>query len=211
MRGQTWRACAAFGVALLIGACSQTPAALPSAPTGTPSPTPSVAATVTPSSSSAALVYTSTRYRYSITLPIGWVAIPATETWLGTGAPTSEAPVVDLFGPPGGSTASGRAALASSAPTKSLLAAWVNDGIEIGAEIHGDTCPQTPNKVESVTIGGQPGTLEELNCGLLIYTAFTVVNGYGYRFGFRDPSVQAATNPADHKTFTTMLASVVFH
>jgi hypothetical protein len=156
------------------------------------------------------VVFASTRYRYSITLPIGWVATPASVTWDGQGAPTVEDPFVDVFGPPGG-TASGKAALALAAPTKSSLAAWVADGIRTNSEVHADTCPLKPDSVEPVTIGGQPGKLETLNCGILIKAAFTVAHGYGYRFVFRDPNVQAATDPADHATFTTMLESVVFH
>ena len=100
---------------------------------------------------------------------------------------------VDAFGPAGESVTFG--AFGSAAPTKSLLAAWVAFGIAENFRIHGDTCPQTPDSVEPVTIGGQPGTLVALNCGILINTAFTVANGYGYRFGFRDPAIQAALRP----------------
>jgi len=202
--GQTWRACAAVGAALLIATCS--PAATRSgAPTGTLLPT----ATATAFSSPTPVVFASTRYPYSITLPIGWVASPAVETWNGSGAPAIEDTAVDAFGPVGERVTSG--AFGSAAPTKSLLAAWVADGIAANFRIHGDTCPQTPDSVEPVRIGGQPGTLVAMNCGILINTAFTVANGYGYRFGFRDPAIQAATDPADHATFTTMLGSVVFH
>jgi len=208
MRG--WRRAAmmtvaplAVSVVVLISACSS------SAPTGSPPPagpttTPPPAATA--STSPTPVVFASTRYRYSITLPVGWVATPASATWSGLGAPTIEDPAVDVFGPVGVGTAFG-----SAAPTTSPLAAWVADGIEKNSLFHSDTCPQKPDSVEPVTIGGQPGMLESLNCGILINTAFTVVNGYGYRFGFRDPTVHAATDPADHAKFTTMLASVVFH
>ena len=116
--------------------------------------------------------------------------------------------MVDAFGPAGEATK----AFVSAAPTTSLLAAWVADGIRTNASIHGNECPQTPDSTEPVTIGGQPGTLAEMNCGLLINLAFTVVNGYGYRFVFRDPAFKtAATDPADKAMFMTLLASVVFH
>ena len=155
------------------------------------------------------MVFASTRYPYSITLPIGWVASPAVTTWDGTGAPAIEDTSVDAFGPVGESQTFG--AFGSAAPTTSRLAAWVAAGIAANFQVHSDTCPQRPDSVQPVTIGGQPGTLVALNCGILINTAFTVANGYGYRFGFRDPAIQAATDPADHATFTTMLGSVVFH
>src|ERR1051325_11626775 len=71
LTGQSWRACAALGAALLVAACSHSPAALPSASsTGTPLPTATVSAPASP------VVFASTRYPYSITLPIGWAATP---------------------------------------------------------------------------------------------------------------------------------------
>jgi hypothetical protein len=208
--GATWRACAAFGAALLIAGCSQSPAA---SPTGTslPAATPSSEAAPSPT----AVVFASKRYHYSITLPIGWVATPSSVTWDGQGAPTIEVPMVDRFEPAAGEgsvTSFGpTGAFGLAAPTKSKLKAWVANGIRTTLRVHADTCPQKPDSVEPVTIGGQPGTLVAYNCGILINTAFTVANGYGYLFVFRDPTVQAATDPADHATFTTMLRSVVFH
>jgi hypothetical protein len=190
---------AAFGAALLISACS--PVTAP--PTGTRSPT------ATASSSTTPVVFTSTPYRYSITLPIGWVAEPATTTWNGVGAPNFMDSAVDVFGPANASVTFGVSAAA--APTTSLLAPWVALGIAENFRIHGDTCPQTPDSVVPVTIGGQPGTLVAWNCGILINSAYTVVNGYGHIFTFRDPFTQAATDPTDHATFASMLGSVVFH
>jgi hypothetical protein len=155
------------------------------------------------------VVFTSTRYPYSITLPISWVATPAIETWDGTGAPVGrDEPTADAFGNPG---LNRQMAFGQATPTKSLLAAWVADGIAANFQVHSGRCPQRPTSVEPVTIGGQPGTLVAWNCGTLINAAFTVANGYGYRFVFLDPAIQAATDPDDHATFTTMLGSVVFH
>ena len=194
----------AFGAALLIAACS--PAAAPSAgPTGTSLP--AATATATAASSPTPVVFASTRYPYSIALPIGWVATSARTTWDGTGSPTADDPAVDEFENPGVTGL----AFGVATPTKSVLAAWVADGIANNFRVHGDTCPQTPNSVEPVTIGGQPGTFVAWDCGILINSAFAVANGYGYRFTFRDPSIQAATDAADKATFTTMMGSVVFH
>jgi hypothetical protein len=186
-------------IVVLLVACTQAPAA----PRGTRLPTATAAASSTP------VVFASTRYPYSITLPIGWVASPAVETWNGGGAPAIEDTAVDAFGPVGERMTFG--AFGYAARTTRPLAAWVADGIATNFRIHGDTCPQGPDSVEPVTIGGQPGTLVAWNCGILINTAFTVANGYGYRFVFRDPTIQAATDPADKATFTTMLGSVAFH
>jgi hypothetical protein len=151
------------------------------------------------------VVFASTLYPYSITLPIGWVPLPAVTTWDGKSAAAIDDAAVDAFGP-----ARAPVAFGSAARTTSPLATWVADGIAASFRDHSDTCPQTPDSTEPIMIGGQPGTLVAWNCGILINTAFTVVNGYGYRFGFRDPSVQAATNPADKALFTTLLGSVVF-
>ena len=181
---------------LLIAACGSA-----ATPTGTARPT------ATASSSPTAVVFASTHYPYSITLPIGWVATPARTTWDGTGAPTYDDPPVDEFENPGLTGL----AFGFATPTTSLLAAWVADGIATNFRVHGDTCPRTPNAVEPITIGGQPGTLVAWSCGILINTAFTVARGYGYRFVFRDPSIHAYTDPGDKATFTTMLGSVAFH
>lgn len=178
--------------AVLVG-CNQAPVAS----TGTPAPS-----AIATASSSAAGVFTSARYHYSITLPIGWVATPALETWDGTGAPAIDDPAMDVFG---------GSAFGAAAPTTSSLAKWVADGIAISYQEHSNTCPEKPGMVEAVSIGGQPGTLVGWNCGILINTAYAVVNGYGYRFGFRDVSVAAATDPTDKATFTAMLASIAFH
>jgi hypothetical protein len=192
---------AAFGAALLIAACS--PATAP--PTGTRLPTATATSSPTP------VVFTSTRYRYSITLPIGWVATPARVTWDGTGLPTSDDPAVDVFEPIVNGVVGKNLAFVVAAPTRSLLEAWVADDIATTFRLYGAYCPQTPDSVEPVTIGGQPGMLVAWNCGILINAALTVVKGYGYHFQFRDPTIQAATDPADHATFTTMLGSVAFH
>jgi hypothetical protein len=166
-------------------------------PTATPTPTPTPTLTPTPQ------VFTSARYRYSITLPTGWVATPALAKWDGTTAPIFNDPVVDAFGPVGDV-----AAFVSAAPTSRSLAAWVADGIATNAQVHtvdsGCSNFATPDSVESITIGGQPGTLVGFKNCFFVNMAFTVVNGDGYRFAFRDPL--SMNSP----TITTLLGSVVF-
>ena len=201
--GRIWRVCAGVGAALLIAACTS------SSKPATATVSSSSSCTTAPSSSassSSPRVFTSARYPYSITLPSGWDGRPAEQTWDGTGAPTVNDAAVDGFGPVG----KGAAALAAAAPTTCTLDEWVADSIKANYKFHSDTCPSTPDSVTPVTIGGQPGMLESLNCGILINAAFTVVNGDGYRFGFKDDAVHAATDPTDLAEFTAMLGSVVF-
>jgi hypothetical protein len=171
---------------------------------GGPTPTATPTPTLTPTSTPTPLAFTSARYRYSITLPTGWVATPAGATWDGTTAPIFNDPVVDAFGPVGDV-----GAFVAAAPTTSALAAWVADGIATNARVHtvdsGCSNFATPDSVQSITIGGQPGTLVGFKNCFFVNMAFTVVNGYGYRFAFRDPL--SMNSP----TITTMLGSVVFH
>jgi hypothetical protein len=185
---------------LAVAGCSGS-----AAPTGSPLPAATASTSGIAGASQTPVVFASAQYPYSISLPIGWTGTAARAAWDGTGAPTIDDPAMDVFGPAGNGTAFGAAA-----KTTSSLATWVADGIATNFQVHSDTCPQTPGMDEPVTIGGQPGTLVGWNCGILINTAFTVVNGYGYRFAFRDPAVAAATDPADKATFTTMLGSIVF-
>lgn len=76
------------------------------------------------------------------------------------------------------------------------------------ARDHGDTCPAKPETKHRITIGGGPGVLLTYNCGILINLAAAVHHGVGYQFGFRDPTVQAATDPADQTAFLAILESI---
>jgi hypothetical protein len=48
------------------------------------------------------------------------------------------------------------------------------------------------------------------NCGLLINLAVALHHGVEYQFTLRDPTVQAATDPADQAVFSRILESVHF-
>ena len=96
-------------------------------------------------------VFASERYPYSITLPPGWVALPAVTTWDGKSAPAIDDAAVDAYGPERAPVA-----LGSAARTTSSLATWVADGIAASYRDHSDTCPQTPDATQSVMIGGHP-------------------------------------------------------
>ena len=118
--------------------------------------------------------------------------------------PGPEDPAVDVFGGPG------NAVWAFSAPTNVRLDPYVADVIAKNFQEHGDTCPEEPESIEPVTIGGEPGKLIAWNCGILINVAAVIHDGTGFHFPMRDPNVHAATDPKDHATLVSMLESVVF-
>jgi hypothetical protein len=149
--------------------------------------------------------FRSSTYGYSVKLPAQWSATDAQDRWNGTAALAIDSPNVDKFmGPSTG------ASWGAAAQWPQSLSANVNYAIAWTAVNHGDTCPPQPQAKRQVTIGGQPGVLLEYNCGILINMATTVHSGVAYWFVFRDPGVDAASNPADHATFTKLLESVQF-
>jgi len=169
-------------------------------------PAPSVVTGPTPTPASSS-TFTSKLYAYSISVPPGWTATNAGTRWSGSGAPDMQDLVIDTIVSPGTT-----AMLAAAAPTSKDLATYTADGIAADFAVHRDTCPgaEHPESVESITVGGEPAKLVSMNCGILINVAYTVHAGQGYRFLFRDPAVQAATDPIDKATFLAMLASVEF-
>ena len=170
-----------------------------------PAPSVGTRPTATPRPSS---TFTSKLYAYSISVPPGWTATNAGTRWSGTGAPDDQSLEIDAFVSPGPVE---KAMIAVAAPTSKDLAAYTAEGIAATYAVHKDTCPASEHPaVESITIGGEPGELESINCGILINVAYTVHAGQGYRFTFRDEGVAAATDPTDKATFLAMLASVQF-
>jgi len=211
-------------VGLFVAACSggqPSGSVAPAVPTGSPSaaaPTasveasatteassPSVATSASDSASASAAVFTSKTYGYSLTPPAGWSTIQATAKWDGKGAPFHDVPEADQF-------VSGGPASAwfFGAPTTKDLKARVAETVAVNAKEHGDTCPPLPESQDPIDIGGQPGVLLAFDCGILINSAVTVHDGIAYVFGFRDPSVHAATDPTDRATFLALLKSVKF-
>ena len=138
-----------------------------------------------------------------MTLPAGWTAVQASAAWDGVSGLSSQAAEADKFA---GTTAA--AAFVVATPTTKRLADVVKQVIQDTITYHSDTCPPEPEAPESIKIGGQPATLLAWNCGILINIAVTVQDGVAYEFGFRDPSVHAATDAADRATLLTLLASV---
>jgi hypothetical protein len=138
-----------------------------------------------------------------LTLPAGWISNQGAAKWDGASFFSYDSPDVDEFVSPSTPLAFG-----VSAPWKRDLASDVRFWIAWILQNHGDTCPHEPNSRTPITIGGQPGVLLAYDCGILINLAITVRSGFGYYFTFRDPGVQAATDPTDRATFIRMLTSV---
>jgi hypothetical protein len=211
------RAAALVGAALVVIACASGSASSPSVAASVavpPSPVASAVASVkaatpvpstTPSAAASPTSFTSKTYGYSLTVPGGWKVIQATATWDGVGAPFHDVPEADQFIGP-------RAASAwfFGAPTTKDLAGKVKESIAANSAEHSSTCPPVPDVNDPIEIGGEPGVLLGYNCGILINNAITVHKGTAYLFGFRDPAVHAATDPADRAAFLELLKSVKF-
>ena len=220
MRPRPLLAALAAVTTLVFAACSSNTSAPATSPSAThaivptPSPVASVVATakpatpapsVAPSAPAVPTKFTSTTYGYSLTVPAGWTVIQATAAWGGTGGPSHDAPQADQFVGPAGASV-----WALVAPTTKDLAGYVKESMAAVMKYHGDTCPAPPEAVDPIKIGGEPGTLLAWNCGILINIAPTVHKGTAYLFGFRDPAVHAATDPADRAAFLALLESVRF-
>ena len=138
-------------------------------------------------------------------LPAEWTSVPATKRWDGKSGVASDSADVDQFVSPFSASSWGFAA-----PSKQDLAAYTAALVAATTRYHGNTCPPKPQMITRITVGGGPGSLLAYNCGILINLATAVHHGVGYTFGFRDPSVHAATNPNDQAMFAAMLTSVRF-
>ena len=207
VRGATLLAAAV----VVAGCASASPSATLSSPSAgasvetssSPVASATASSTVAASASAGTTSFTSETYQYSLTVPAGWTAIQATAAWDGIGSPGHDATQADQFVGPAAASA-----WVLVAPTTKHLAGYVKEAIAAVAKYHGDTCPAPPEAEEPIKIGGEPGTLLAWNCGILINIAPVVHNGIGYLFGFRDPAVHAATDPADRAAFLEILNSV---
>jgi hypothetical protein len=179
------------------------PSAAP-APTRTVRP-PTPSRTVAPTPATVPTRFTSTTYGYSLTVPPGWTTVQATVAWDGTSAVSHDGPESDQF-----IHSYPRSAWANATSTSDPLSDVVNQVISDTAKYHGDTCPAAPEARHSIKIGGEPATLLEWNCGILINSAITVHEGVAYLFGFRDLGVHAAADPTDRKALQGLLDSVRF-
>jgi hypothetical protein len=159
-------------------------------PTASPGPTPNV--------------FRSPLYHFSILVPPGWTATPATVRWDGQSQPSLGPNVDQLAGPH-------LIVLGYAGPVAGNLAAFVQDRIAANARDHSDTCPSNALQLnQPTTIGGEAGALLGLNCGARIDQAITVHDGVGYAFTIRDTAFSSTLDPADFASVQSMLDSLIF-
>jgi hypothetical protein len=159
-------------------------------PASSPTPTPNV--------------FRSPLYGYSIVVPTGWSATPATAHWDGVSAASLGPNVDQLAGPH-------LIVLGYAGPFAGDLAAFVQDQIAASARDHSDTCPSNALQLnQPTTIGGQPGVLLGFNCGARIDQVITVHDGVGYAFTIRDAAFSPTLDPTDFATAQSMLDSLTF-
>ena len=175
-------------------------------PAGSPTPSPTVteSASVSASPTASPVTFTSPFYGYTVRLPAGWSATPATKAWDGKGAPGSEDPVVDKFQGPGLKTVH-----VFAAPISLDLAAYRDDVIARNAQLHGE-CPPQPDSLKSTSVGSDPATFIAWNCGILINFVVGLHGDQGFQFLFRDPDLQQASDATDRSTFESILDTVSF-
>jgi hypothetical protein len=143
-------------------------------------------------------------YGYSMLVPPGWTATPATVRWDGASQPSLGPNVDQLAGPH-------LIVLGYAGPFAGDLAAFVQDRIAANARDHSDTCPSNALQLDQpTTIGGEPGVLLGLNCGARIDQAITVHDGVGYAFTIRDAAFSPALDAADFASVQSMLDSLIF-
>jgi hypothetical protein len=149
-------------------------------------------------------VFRSPLYGYSIVVPTGWSATPATTLWDGRSAPSLGPDVDQIAGPH-------LIVLGYAGPFAGDLTAFVQEQIAASARDHSDTCPSNALQLEQpTTIGGQPGVLLGFNCGARIDQAITVHDGVGYAFTIRDTAFSPTLDPTDLASVQSMLESLIF-
>jgi hypothetical protein len=200
------RLAALLSFAFIGVGCSGSPTTGPSqaAPAAT-SPAATTVVTPEPTPRATPTAFTSPLYKYSVTLPAGFTATPASEAWDGIADASHESANSDHFVGPMNAIFWGFAG-----PTAKDLEAYTQERIADTARHHGDTCPPKPELNQPTTIGGEPGVLLAWNCGILINAAVTVRGGVAYNFVMRDFYVKAATDPTDAAAFQALLDSVTF-
>ncbi len=149
-------------------------------------------------------VFRSPLYGYSIVVPTGWSATPATARWDGVSA-ASLGPNVDQVAGPH------LIVLGYAGPYAGNLTAFVQKQIAASLRDHADTCPSNALQLnQPTTIGGQPGVLLGLNCGARIDQVITVHDGVGYAFTIRDAAFSPTLDPSDFAIAQSMLDSLIF-
>jgi hypothetical protein len=143
-------------------------------------------------------------YRYSIVVPTGWRAAPATTRWDGVSAPSLGPDVDQIAGPH-------LIVLGYAGPYAGDLTAFVQEQIAASERDHSDTCPSNALKLDQpTTIGGGPGVQLGFDCGARIDQVITVHDGVGYAFTIRDAAFSPTLDPTDLASVQSMLASLIF-
>jgi hypothetical protein len=159
-------------------------------PPSSPTPTPNV--------------FRSPFYGYSLVVPTGWSATPATARWDGVSAPSLGPNVDQVAGPH-------LIVLGYAGPFGGTLTAFVQDRIAANARDHSDTCPSNALQLnQPTTVGGEPAVLLGLNCGARIDQVITVHDGVGYAFTIRDAAFSPTLDPTDFAIAGSMLDSLTF-
>jgi hypothetical protein len=123
-------------------------------------------------------------YDYIVT-SLDWTGKSATKAWDGTGSPGNGDPTVDfLYGP------DNEQAYAFGGPTTATLDEFVAAGRAANAKARG--CPETPAATASITVGGEPAIVDEVDCGVFALSATVIRDGRVYAFfTFDQPGKEA--------------------
>lgn len=149
-------------------------------------------------------VFRSAFYGYAIRVPIGWDATQATVRWDGRSQPSLGDTVDQLTGPH-------LVVLGYAGPFSGDLAAFTQDRLAANVRDHSDTCSETAlQSTTSISIGGEPGVLLDLDCGARIDQAYVVHGGVAYAFTIRDAAFAPTLDPVGLATVRSMLESVTF-
>ena len=210
------RRSAPWGVAIAALVLSAGCAASASPPGSKPPPTIQGSPAASSARYSAPTTFASPLYRYSVTLPAGWLVIPAQATWDGAAPVGHDDPIVDqLIAPEVANRcrtvfACGPIAWALAAPTAKSLAALNADTDASEARDH--PCPPTPESQDPTKIGGEAASLSAKHCpmdgGLLVLRAIAIHKGVAYYFWLQDPANEREVEPLDRADFDALIAAV---
>jgi hypothetical protein len=209
------------GVAASPGAASSTepttainsgasPSAAGASPAAAASSTPTVTASASPTASpfgvsrvtGSTLIYTSFRYRYSITLTSAWIVVAIPGTWDGSTDTTLPAPGTDHFSDPGVAQLIVGFMPVSAGTT---AASWASqDAINIRFQ----GCPTQTVATPPSMIGGHQVVLVPWTCqaGSSITNAFLVDGTNGVLVEWIPPE----GGPSDRPAFQRILGSLTF-
>lgn len=163
----------------------------------------STAATATASPTAASTAFVSTIYHYTMTLPAGWTAYPATKAWTGEIPPSHLGQDVDLFI----GSDQNAPVWAFALHTPKTLTAFTTQ-LTTPDTVH--SCAK-PERDQATTLGGVPARFVSMHCpatgGILVLSVIAVKSGIGYAFFFQD-ATGVASNDADRAAFAKFVSSV---